>query len=203
MRAARLSFWSFRLGRAKLFRTPVAHGQLHLRCPRYSSFLCASMADTLSPRERSVRMSLIRSKDTKPELAVRKALWAAGFRYRLHGPGLPGRPDLVLPGLRTVVFVHGCYWHGHVCQKGRIPEQNSGFWREKFIRNKARDKRNAQRLRREGWSVLTVWECSLATAKKRERAIRRVLDLLDRRRQDIDHLSDAKRRPMKSPATAA
>lgn len=127
-------------------------------------------------------MSLIRSKDTKPELVVRKAVWAAGFRYRLHGRGLPGRPDLVFPALRTVVFIHGCYWHAHSCQKGRIPAQNSRFWREKFLANKARDRRNVQRLRREGWSVLTVWECSLATAKSREATIGKLLVALAMRR---------------------
>lgn len=127
-------------------------------------------------------MSLIRSKDTRPELVVRKAVWAAGFRYRLHGKGLPGRPDLVFPALGTVVFIHGCYWHAHSCQKGRIPTQNSRFWQEKFAANLARDQRNAQRLRREGWSVLTVWECSLSTAKSRDRSVRKLLRALARRR---------------------
>lgn len=126
-------------------------------------------------------MSLIRSKDTKPELVVRKAVWAAGFRYRLHGKGLPGRPDLVFTALRTVVFVHGCYWHAHSCQKGRIPGQNSRFWREKFAMNKLRDRRNARRLRRMGWSVLVVWECSLSTARPRNRAIHKLLATLERK----------------------
>lgn len=140
------------------------------------------MADTLSPAERSVRMSLIRSKDTKPELMVRKAVWAAGYRYRLHGKGLPGKPDLVLPRLRTVIFIHGCYWHAHSCQKGRIPGQNSRFWQEKFLANKARDQRNCQRLRRAGWSVLTVWECSLSTVRSRNAAISKLLKALSQRR---------------------
>lgn len=127
-------------------------------------------------------MSLIRSKDTKPELLVRKALWAAGFRYRLHGRGLPGKPDLVFPALRTVVFIHGCYWHAHSCQRGRIPAQNAGFWKEKFLANQTRDKRNYQRLRRAGWSVLTVWECSLATARSREATMAKLLNTLAKRR---------------------
>ena len=126
-------------------------------------------------------MSLIRSKDTKPELLVRKALWAAGYRYRLHAKGLPGKPDLVFAGLSTVVFIHGCYWHAHACQKGRIPAQNSRFWPEKFITNKARDKRNSQRLRRAGWSVLTVWECSLSTEGSEKMAIAKLLNALSRR----------------------
>lgn len=140
------------------------------------------MTDTLTPAQRSVRMSLIKSKDTKPELLVRKAVWAAGFRYRLHAKGLPGRPDLIFPGFRTVVFVHGCYWHAHSCQKGRVPGQNGAFWAQKFKANKARDERNVRRLRREGWSVLTVWECSLSTVLAREVAIRRLLAALEARR---------------------
>lgn len=127
-------------------------------------------------------MSLIRSKDTKPELVVRKAVWEAGFRYRLHGKGLPGRPDIVFTALRTVVFVHGCYWHAHSCQNGRIPAQNSRFWREKFATNKLRDRQNARRLRRMGWSVLVVWECSLSTARSRNIAIRKLLTALERKR---------------------
>jgi DNA mismatch endonuclease (patch repair protein) len=127
-------------------------------------------------------MSLIRSRDTKPELIVRKAVWAAGFRYRLYCRNLPGRPDLVFPALRTVVFIHGCYWHAHSCQKGRIPAQNSRFWREKFAANRTRDQRNAQRLRRQGWSVLTVWECSLSTVSSREASIRKLLNALAMKR---------------------
>lgn len=127
-------------------------------------------------------MALIRSRDTRPELIVRKAVWAAGFRYKLHVKGLPGKPDLVFPGMATVVFVHGCYWHAHHCQQGRVPGSNSSFWREKFIRNKARDARNVRRLRQAGWSVLTVWECSLSTAATREATLRRLLSALERRR---------------------
>jgi DNA mismatch endonuclease (patch repair protein) len=140
------------------------------------------MADILTRSGRSVRMSLIRSRDTRPELIVRGAVWAAGFRYRLHMKGLPGRPDLVFPALRTVVFIHGCYWHAHSCQKGRIPGQNSRFWQEKFALNKARDQRNARRLRRAGWSVVTVWECSLSTVMSRNRSIRKLLNTLVRKR---------------------
>jgi DNA mismatch endonuclease (patch repair protein) len=142
------------------------------------------MADTLSPAERSARMALIRSKDTKPELIVRRAVWAAGFRFRLHSQALPGRPDLVFPGLKTVVFVHGCYWHGHSCQKGRIPGSNSRFWKDKFEANKARDRRNRAKLRADGWAVHTVWECSLSTHPKKDRALRKLLDFLGRARNN-------------------
>ena len=143
------------------------------------------MADSLSPSARSERMSLIRSKDTVPELIVRKAVWAAGFRYRIHGQGLPGKPDLIFSGLSTVVFVHGCYWHAHHCQKGRVPGSNSSFWREKFSKNKARDARNVRQLRNAGWSVLTVWECTLATARSRDATLRRLLRALERRRDTV------------------
>lgn len=136
------------------------------------------MADIMSKDERSERMSRIRSKDTKPELLVRKELWRAGFRYRLHAKELPGRPDLVLPRLQTAVFVHGCYWHGHCCQKGRIPRANSGFWAEKFAKNKLRDARNRARLRRLGWKVIVVWECTLYARGKRERTLAKLVEKL-------------------------
>ena len=151
------------------------------RARRINDAVAKLMADIISKSERSIRMSLIRSKDTKPELVVRKALWAAGFRYRLHSSGLPGKPDLVFRVLRTVVFINGCYWHAHSCQKGRIPAQNRDFWRAKFVANKARDRRNCQRLRSQGWSVLTVWECSLSTEKSRDASIRKLLLALSRR----------------------
>lgn len=141
--------------------------------------------DTLTPAERSQRMSLIRSRDTKPELLVRKTVWAAGFRFRLNERTLPGKPDLVFPGLKTVVFIHGCYWHAHTCQKGRIPKQNSAFWADKFASNKARDALNAGRLRRAGWSVLTVWECAVMAPRVRDGALRRLIQALDRRRRGL------------------
>lgn len=139
------------------------------------------MADTLTPAERSERMSRIRSQDTKPELVVRRHLHALGFRYRLHVRDLPGKPDLVLPKYRAVVFVEGCFWHGHSCQKGRVPGTNPTFWQAKVEANQARDMRNRRLLRREGWRVLRVWECQLAKKKKKRaatlaRLVRRIRD---------------------------
>lgn len=142
------------------------------------------MSDFLTPEERSARMARIRSKDTKPELMVRKRVWEAGYRYRLHVANLPGKPDLVFPSLRTVVFVHGCFWHGHSCQKGRIPKGNSVFWQTKFEANRLRDRLNRARLRRAGWKVAVVWECSLATLPKREKKLKELLDFLAEARQD-------------------
>ncbi|MCQ4348920.1 DNA mismatch endonuclease Vsr [Pseudomonas stutzeri] len=125
------------------------------------------MTDFLSPAERSDRMSRIRGKDTKPEIALRKALHGLGLRYRLHGAGLPGKPDLVFPRYRTVVFVHGCFWHRHSgCNIATTPKSNTQFWLEKFEKNVERDARVITQLQMMGWKVITVWECELASFTK-------------------------------------
>jgi len=129
------------------------------------------MADRLTKAERSALMARIRGTDTAPERLVRSALHRAGFRFRLHGAALPGRPDVVLPRHRVVVFVHGCFWHRHGCRLATTPATRVRFWRQKFERNVARDARNARALRRLGWRVLTIWECRLRTAAGRERTI--------------------------------
>ena len=125
------------------------------------------MTDFLSPAERSDRMSRIRGKDTQPELALRKILHKLGLRYRLHGAALPGKPDLVFPRYRTVVFVHGCFWHRHAgCNIASTPKSNTPFWLEKFEKNIARDARVAAQLEAKGWRVLVVWECEIASMAK-------------------------------------
>jgi DNA mismatch endonuclease (patch repair protein) len=106
-------------------------------------------------------MSAIRAKDTEPEMLVRRALFARGFRYRLHSTELPGRPDLVLPRWGAAVFVNGCFWHGHGCQRFRMPSSRIEYWGPKITRNRERDRRDSARLRRLGWRVLRVWECEL------------------------------------------
>ncbi|MFA7429561.1 MAG: very short patch repair endonuclease [Rhodospirillaceae bacterium] len=119
------------------------------------------------PLTRSEVMSRIRGKDTKPELAVRRALWAAGLRYRLHDKRLPGRPDLVFAGRRTVVFVHGCFWHCHEgCVKFRIPKTRTDWWTAKLARNRARDTQVRAALEAAGWRVLVIWECEVADVKR-------------------------------------
>lgn len=138
------------------------------------------MVDSLTTAERSERMSRIRSRDTKPEVWVRKALHASGFRFRLYRRDLPGRPDIVLPKYNAVVFVQGCFWHAHQCQRGRIPGTRSEFWKSKFEANKQRDARNARALRASGWRVYTIWECELTTALKRERALTTLIGKLRR-----------------------
>lgn len=116
-------------------------------------------------------MALIRSKDTKPEIAVRRKLHAMGLRFRLHVPELPGRPDIVIKKLTVIVHVKGCFWHGHRCLKGRVPVGNRPYWREKIAGNKARDKRNDRRLRAMGWTVKTIWECHVRRSNPEELAI--------------------------------
>lgn len=112
-------------------------------------------------------MAAIRCKDTKPELMVRRGLYAAGFRYRLQAKGLPGRPDLVLPKFDAAVFVHGCFWHRHDCPLFRWPQTREDFWREKINANAKRDQHSVSRLQSMGWRVGIVWECSLKGRGKR------------------------------------
>jgi len=120
------------------------------------------MADVFDRATRSRNMAAIRGQHTKPELLVRRYLHSRGLRYRLHGRGLPGRPDLVFRRLKTVVFIHGCFWHRHTgCHNAVLPKSNAAFWLAKLTGNQARDRRNAVRLRRAGWRVLTIWECEL------------------------------------------
>ncbi len=119
------------------------------------------MADVLTPQQRRLNMSRIRSRDTKPELLLRRALHARGLRFRLHRKDLPGCPDLVFPRFRAVVFVHGCFWHGHACHLFKVPETRRAFWQRKIRANADRDHKAVATLRSERWRVLTVWECSL------------------------------------------
>lgn len=120
------------------------------------------MPDIVDSATRSRMMSSIRGKDTKPELRLRSLLWRAGFRFRLHARHVPGRPDLVLPKWRAVVFVHGCFWHGHSgCRYFRVPDTRPEFWRTKFSDNKARDLRVTEQLIAAGWRVFVVWECAM------------------------------------------
>jgi len=125
---------------------------------RHSRFL---MTDTVSPEKRSEVMSKVGSRDTKPELLIRKGLHARGFRYRLHAKDLPGKPDLVFRRYRSVIFVNGCFWHGHSCPRCRMPNSNADYWKQKVARNVKRDASNRQSLLDEGWRVLTIWECAL------------------------------------------
>ena len=118
------------------------------------------MADVHTAEQRSLNMARIRGRDTKPEMRVRRILHAAGLRYRLHGKDLPGKPDLVFPRAKTVLFVHGCFWHMHRCRFGKpVPATNQEFWAQKRRGNAERDKRNKAALKAAGWRVLEIWEC--------------------------------------------
>lgn len=119
------------------------------------------MIDTRTPTQRSHIMRSVGTKNTGPELQLRKMLHHAGYRYRLHGKMLPGRPDLVFPGRRKVIFVHGCFWHGHDCFKGRAPKSKGEYWKPKLAANQQRDARNMGDLRKLGWDSLVVWQCEL------------------------------------------
>ncbi|HYA16264.1 MAG TPA: DNA mismatch endonuclease Vsr [Bryobacteraceae bacterium] len=135
------------------------------------------MTDVLSRAQRSYNMSQIRGRDTKPELRVRKMLHALGFRYRLYGKKLPGKPDIVFAGAKAVVFVHGCFWHMHRCKYGKpVPATNKTFWAEKRRSNVERDRRNRKALKAEGWRVFEIWECA---TRSEERLARRIAPLVE------------------------
>jgi DNA mismatch endonuclease, patch repair protein len=121
--------------------------------------------DFLTPEERSKRMSLIRGQNTKPEMLVRRYLHGLGLRYKLHDRSLPGTPDLVFKSRRVVVFVHGCFWHGHHCRMGKLPQSRTDYWWPKLARNKQRDARSARSLRRLGWRVLVIRECRITEGR--------------------------------------
>ncbi|UJW86910.1 DNA mismatch endonuclease Vsr [Devosia sp. SL43] len=137
------------------------------------------MADPLTPAERSARMSTIRSKNTGPELKVRRLVHRLGFRYRLHRADLPGKPDLVFAGRRKVIFVHGCYWHRHDdpdCKLARLPKSRLEFWLPKLEGNRARDRKNETALAEKGWDILVLWECQVANSSFLEARIRAFLN---------------------------
>jgi DNA mismatch endonuclease, patch repair protein len=127
------------------------------------------VVDSLTPEERSEIMARVRSKNSRPEVAVRKIVFALGYRYRLHTRALPGCPDLVFRRRGKVIFVHGCFWHRHAnCALARLPKSRIDFWTAKLEGNRNRDKRNKRALVREGWKVLTIWECQLRDASHLE-----------------------------------
>lgn len=120
------------------------------------------MSDVFDARKRSAVMRRVKGRDTTPERTVRRLLTALGARYRLHRKDLPGNPDIVMPGRKLAVFVHGCFWHGHDCARGaRVPKQNRDYWTAKVARNVARDERTREALTGAGWRVETIWECEL------------------------------------------
>jgi DNA mismatch endonuclease (patch repair protein) len=139
-----------------------------------------SMSDVHDKQTRSYNMSQIKGKDTKPEIQVRKFLFANGYRYKLHDKKLSGKPDIVLPKLRTAIFVHGCFWHGHEnCRYFVVPKTRTKFWLNKIQGNKQRDLENFSQLKNEGWKVFTIFECELK-AQKQERTLNKILTRLNK-----------------------
>jgi len=124
------------------------------------------MADVVDRATRSRMMAGIRSKNTKPEMIVRSELHRRGFRYRLHATNLPGRPDLVFPRYSAVIFVHGCFWHGHRCKLFKWPKSRAKFWKQKITLNRKRDAKYINQLLKEGWRVCVIWECAIPRSSK-------------------------------------
>jgi DNA mismatch endonuclease (patch repair protein) len=131
--------------------------------------------DNLTPEQRSAQMAMVRSKDTKPEMLVRRLVHHMGYRYRIHRGDLPGKPDLVFGPRKKVVFVHGCFWHGHDCSLGRIPKSRVDFWEAKIYKNRNRDEMHLLKLAEAGWESLIVWECQLKKVAEVENRIRNFL----------------------------
>ena len=132
--------------------------------------------DSITREQRSANMAAVRGKNTRPEIAVRRLLYGLGYRYRLHVANLPGRPDIVFRKRRCVVFINGCFWHGHDCPRGSAPASNVEFWQRKIEGNRERDQRVHRQLRKDGWRILTVWQCETRDETRLTRRLHRFLD---------------------------
>jgi len=137
------------------------------------------MVDVHSKKVRSYNMSRIRARNTKPEIQVRKFLYSNGLRFRLFNKGLPGTPDIILPEFKSVIFVHGCFWHFHKkCNEGRIPSSNSKFWEEILERNVKKDANNIKALKKDSWRVFVIWECEIE--KQFEKTFKRIVKNIEK-----------------------
>ena len=144
------------------------------------------MSDIFSSQKRSDIMSKISGKNTKPEILVRKFLFSKGFRYRINVKTLPGKPDIVLPKYKTVIFINGCFWHGHNCKKGKLPSSNIDFWKEKISNNKSRDDKNSDLLVKLGWKVIIIWQCEISKIDNRIKILNKLLeDIKQQKSRDI------------------
>ena len=152
------------------------------------------MPDNHTPEQRHANMAAIHSASTKPELLLRKSLWRLGFRFRVNDKRLPGKPDIVLPKYRTVIFVHGCFWHGHkACKNYTVPKTNTDFWTAKIARNQQRDQDTWRQLEAKGWSVIVVWECELKKARL-EDTVNYVASTLKQNRNTFLYLQTARKK---------
>lgn len=134
------------------------------------------MADIFSKAKRSEVMSKVTAKDTRPEVKIRKHLFSEGFRYRKNDKRFPGKPDIVLPKYKTVIFVHGCFWHHHAnCRAAALPQTNYEFWKDKMLTNVKRDKKNQNDLKKLGWKIIIVWQCQIKNRKLFENTMKKVI----------------------------
>jgi DNA mismatch endonuclease, patch repair protein len=146
--------------------------------------IVSPMTDILTKKERSIRMGMVKSKNTSPEVAVRKLAWSLVYRYSLHRSDLPGRPDIVLTKHKSIVFVHGCFWHRHSsskCKLARLPKSNLSFWGPKLEANRLRDRRNVRALKAAGWKILIAWECQMHNKERIRNTILKFLGVNNER----------------------
>ena len=134
------------------------------------------MTDIVDSVTRSRMMSGIRGRNTKPEILIRSLLHRQGFRFRLHVRELPGKPDIVLPRYHAAIFVHGCFWHGHDCKKGKLPSSNIDFWKNKILKNKLRDNENQAQLALLSWKVIVIWQCEISKIDKKIETFNKLLE---------------------------
>ncbi|MFA7184157.1 MAG: DNA mismatch endonuclease Vsr [Victivallales bacterium] len=134
--------------------------------------------DNVSSKQRSINMSRVKGKNTRPEMTIRSLLHKMGYRFRLHNKKLPGNPDIILPKYKTIIFVHGCFWHQHEgCRKATIPQTNTDFWKIKLSKNVSRDSQNNDKLISLGWKVVIIWECELKNIEPLKNRIKKILIL--------------------------
>jgi DNA mismatch endonuclease (patch repair protein) len=163
-------------------------------CYRRKDVALYNMPDVLTPDQRHRNMAAIHSTSTKPELRLRHALWQKGFRYRVNDKKLPGKPDIVLPKYRTVIFIHGCFWHGHNgCKYYIVPKTNTDFWTSKITRNQERDQEVWRQLEAKGWFVIVVWECELRKHRL-EDTVENVASTIVRNRDTFHYLQFARKK---------
>ena len=142
--------------------------------------------DKLDKNKRSCLMAKIKQKNTEPEIIVRHFLYSKGFRYRINLKSLPGSPDIVLPKYKTVIFVHGCFWHGHTCKAGHLPTSNLDYWKLKIEKNIERDRKKNEELEMQGWNVIVVWQCEVKTLKNRhQRLFTLVLEIMNNKMKTL------------------
>lgn len=143
--------------------------------------------DTVSQEKRSQIMSAVRSKNTQAELLVRRYLWSHGIRYRIYSTDLPGKPDIVIRRCKLVIFIHGCFWHGHEgCPRGRIPKSRIEYWKPKIEANKLRDRQIEEKLATLGWQQLIIWDCQLRTQQSASRTLPKILDWIQANTESCD-----------------